>query len=170
MSTLSDPTVGYFAPSAICKTHYTQFKGKLVRGVFCTCRKIPHLLIIASFYKNLPSSDPVSMTSVIAVVIALLIIFLVLVISLLIAYKKQKLCFQGRNSDSPCCPSSSKFSGSDPSNCYSSPPPWQPTGLYLGFSVIIRRKPGATKYYFPTQTCASRHINFFDQLTHLILF
>ena len=39
------------------------------------------------------------MTSVIAVVIALLIIFLVLVISLLIAYKKQKLCFQGRNSD-----------------------------------------------------------------------
>jgi hypothetical protein len=38
--------------------------------------------------------DPVSMTSVIAVVIALLIIFLVLVISLLIAYKKQKLCFQ----------------------------------------------------------------------------
>ena len=57
------------------------------------------------------------MTSVIAVVIALLIIFLVLVISLLIAYKKQKLCFQGRNSDSqladshpPCCPS--KFSRS----------------------------------------------------------
>jgi len=38
--------------------------------------------------------DPVSMTSVIAVVIALLIVFLVLVISLLIAYKKQKLCFQ----------------------------------------------------------------------------
>ena len=55
------------------------------------------------------------MTSVIAVVIALLIVFLVLVISLLIAYKKQKLCFQGNNSDrtqlagshsplSPCCP------------------------------------------------------------------
>ena len=39
------------------------------------------------------------MTSVIAVVIALLIVFLVLVISLLIAYKKQKLCFQGNNSD-----------------------------------------------------------------------
>jgi len=38
--------------------------------------------------------DPVSMTSVIAVVIALLVIFLVLVVSLLIAYKKQKLCFQ----------------------------------------------------------------------------
>ena len=71
------------------------------------------------------------MTSVIAVVIALLIIFLVLVISLLIAYKKQKLCFQGRNSDTqladshpPCCllPPPSKFSRSpDPSNCYSSP-------------------------------------------------
>ena len=36
------------------------------------------------------------MTSVIAVVIALLVIFLVLVVSLLIAYKKQKLCFQGK--------------------------------------------------------------------------
>ena len=91
--------------------------------------------------ENPSPPDPVSMTSVIAVVIALLIIFLVLVISLLIAYKKQKLCFQGRNSDTqladshpPCCPS--KFSRSlDPSNCYSSPLLLQ-GGLYLGFSVI----------------------------------
>ena len=58
------------------------------------------------------------MTSVIAVVIALLIVFLVLVISLLIAYKKQKLCFQGNNSDrtqladSPLVAPLSKFSRS----------------------------------------------------------
>jgi len=38
--------------------------------------------------------EPVSMTSVIAVVIGLLLVFLILVISLLIAYKKQKFCFQ----------------------------------------------------------------------------
>jgi len=49
---------------------------------------------LASRKARLTVQDPVSMTSVIAVVIALLIVFLVLVISLLIAYKKQKLCFQ----------------------------------------------------------------------------
>ena len=80
------------------------------------------------------------MTSVIAVVIALLIIFLVLVISLLIAYKKQKLCFQGRNSDTQLADSHPPVA--PPSlvgRCYSSPLLLQGRragGLYLGFSVI----------------------------------
>jgi len=43
--------------------------------------------------------DPVSMASVIAVVLAILIIFLFVVISLLIAYKKQKLCFKDSESE-----------------------------------------------------------------------
>ena len=40
-------------------------------------------------------SEPVSMASVIGVVIALLVLFVVLVIVLLWAYKKQRLCFKG---------------------------------------------------------------------------
>jgi hypothetical protein len=39
--------------------------------------------------------DPVSMGSVIGVVVALLALFVILVIVLLCAYKKQKLCFKG---------------------------------------------------------------------------
>ena len=146
---------------------YTQFKGKLVRGVFCTCRKIPHLLKISSFYKNLPSSDPVSMTSVIAVVIALLIIFLVLVISLLIAYKKQKLCFQGRNSDTQLADSHPPVA--PPSlvgRCYSSPLLLLQGGLYLGFSVIR----GKLVVQPNIISRVSRDLNFFNHLTHLVLF
>ena len=41
-------------------------------------------------------TEPVSMASVIGVVIALLILFVILVIVLLYAYKKQKLCFKGK--------------------------------------------------------------------------
>lgn len=41
-------------------------------------------------------TDPVSMASVIGVVIALLVLFVILVIVLLYAYKKQKLCFKGK--------------------------------------------------------------------------
>ena len=40
-------------------------------------------------------SEPVSMASVIGVVIGLLVLFVILVIVLLYAYKKQKLCFKG---------------------------------------------------------------------------
>ena len=40
-------------------------------------------------------TDPVSMVSVDAAVLALLLVFLLLIISLLIAYKKQKICFKG---------------------------------------------------------------------------
>ncbi len=40
--------------------------------------------------------DPVSMASVIGVVIALLALFVLLVILLLYAYKRQKMCFKGK--------------------------------------------------------------------------
>ena len=40
-------------------------------------------------------ADPVSMASVIGVVIALLLLFVVMVVVLLYAYKKQKMCFKG---------------------------------------------------------------------------
>ena len=42
-------------------------------------------------------ADPVSMASVIAVVIALLALFVILVILLLYAYKRQKMCFKGKD-------------------------------------------------------------------------
>ena len=40
-------------------------------------------------------SDPVPMAAVVGVTLSLLIIFLLLVITLLIAYKKEKMCFKG---------------------------------------------------------------------------
>ncbi len=42
-------------------------------------------------------TDPVSMASVIGVVIALLVVFLMLVVTLLYAYKKNRLCFKGQS-------------------------------------------------------------------------
>ena len=41
-------------------------------------------------------ADPVSMSSVIGVVIALLVVFVLMVIFLLYAYKRQKMCFKGK--------------------------------------------------------------------------
>ena len=38
--------------------------------------------------------DPIPMAAVVGVTLAILIIFLVLVIALLIAYKKEKMCFK----------------------------------------------------------------------------
>ena len=45
---------------------------------------------------RLSSADPVSMASVIGVVIALLLLFVIMVVVLLYAYKKQKMCFKGK--------------------------------------------------------------------------
>ena len=65
-------------------------------------RRQKHLLLLIlrlrKFYFKIRSpcfSEPVSMASVIGVVIALLVLFVILVIVLLYAYKKQKLCFKG---------------------------------------------------------------------------
>ena len=54
-----------------------------------------HLFPLRKFYFKICFSEPVSMASVIGVVIALLVLFVILVIVLLYAYKKQKLCFKG---------------------------------------------------------------------------
>ena len=48
---------------------------------------------------NADVSDPVPMAAVVGVTLSLLIIFLLLVITLLVAYKKEKLCFKGKNLD-----------------------------------------------------------------------
>ena len=40
-------------------------------------------------------SDPVPMVAVVGVTLSLLILFLALVLALLVAYKKEKMCFKG---------------------------------------------------------------------------
>ena len=40
--------------------------------------------------------DPIPMAAVVGVTLAILIIFLILVIGLLIAYKKEKMCFKSK--------------------------------------------------------------------------
>ena len=57
------------------------------------------LLVLMDLFSNsecLYSADPVSMASVIGVVIALLLLFVIMVVVLLYAYKKQKMCFKGK--------------------------------------------------------------------------
>jgi len=49
------------------------------------------------FFEEPLFSDPVSMASVIGVVIALLALFVLLVVVLLYAYKQQKMCFKGEH-------------------------------------------------------------------------
>ena len=43
------------------------------------------------------------MATVVTITIVLLIVFLIIVIGLLIAYQKQKLCFQGKVNTLLCC-------------------------------------------------------------------
>ena len=40
--------------------------------------------------------DPIPMAAVVGVTLAILILFLILVIALLIAYKKEKMCFKSK--------------------------------------------------------------------------
>ena len=57
-----------------------------------------YIIIFSGYIIFMFFSDPVSMASVIGVVIALLTLFVLLVIVLLYAYKKQKMCFKGKDS------------------------------------------------------------------------
>merc|ERR1719507_163649 len=49
---------------------------------------------IDSLQANLTIEDPIPMAAVVGLTLAILIIFLVLVIALLVAYKKEKMCFK----------------------------------------------------------------------------
>ena len=56
------------------------------------------ILICNLYYKILTWSivDPIPMAAVVGVTLTILIAFLILVIALLIAYKKEKLCFKSK--------------------------------------------------------------------------
>ena len=56
---------------------------------------LSHSLFLLSNINGNHLSDPVPMVAVVGVTLSLLILFLALVLALLVAYKKEKMCFKG---------------------------------------------------------------------------
>ena len=57
-------------------------------------------MIIKTYFSSFDNQsillDPIPMAAVVGLTLAILIVFLVLVIALLIAYKKEKMCFKSK--------------------------------------------------------------------------
>merc|ERR1712154_577354 len=69
---------------------------------------------IDSLQVNLTIEDPIPMAAVVGLTLAILIIFLILVIALLVAYKKEKMCFKRKRESLKSASTSSTLHYVDP--------------------------------------------------------